>query len=160
MFRIASLALCLLIAVSAALSAVGRTFKVTIMSPDLPAPVEIAAPKLNDFSPWMGPGTFVNGVEQTKGFIIDWKLGPVATPLLELSRYEVAFHSGGRAWAYTVDYVYDPAAGKGYVFLPGPRDRRYSVNTWSIKRTGNLEGNWFAATPEWDRFVLPVLGLK
>ena len=50
----------------------GITTKITITGTDLPAPVEITDRAVLDrFNVWSGPGTFVNEVEGTDGFIIE-----------------------------------------------------------------------------------------
>ena len=43
-----------------------------------------------------GPGVRISGVEQTEGFIIDWKNGSVGEPPSRLARYEVRFFEGCR----------------------------------------------------------------
>lgn len=53
-------------------SAKGTTTKVVITSAELQSPIEISDPGiLKHFSVWSGPGTFVNGVEGKKRFIVD-----------------------------------------------------------------------------------------
>jgi len=49
----------------------------------------LTEPGIRAFNVWEGPGTFVNGVEQTGGFIIDWSKGIVAERPAGLQRYEV-----------------------------------------------------------------------
>ncbi len=48
------------------------------------------------------------------------------------------------------------ANGRGYVYLPGPGERWYELNTRSILRRG-FEGQWYFATKEWQQFVNPYL---
>ncbi len=50
----------------------GITTKITITGTDLPKPIEITEPDaLDKFDVWSGPGTFMNEVEGTDGFIIE-----------------------------------------------------------------------------------------
>jgi hypothetical protein len=169
-----------LIALAAPLSlaAKGRTVKITITGSAQSVPVEIVDPAVSQFSVWSGPGTFINGVPQTEGFIINWAKGPVAQRPHALRRYQVAFYTGCKKedssfcntdepqLSYVVIYEYDPAAKQGYVYLPGRGEPWYEVNTRSILRTiqlspgvvGNgLEGNWFLGSADWQRFAAPFL---
>jgi hypothetical protein len=68
--------------------------KITVKGTDLTRPLEITDPKGGEFAVWAGLGTFVNGVQQTEGFIIDWPKGIVAERPIALQHYEVSFYSG------------------------------------------------------------------
>ena len=52
--------------------------------------------KIEDFTPWAGPG--VNGarVPSAEGFIVDWHAGVVRQPA-GLQHYEVSFYAGCRS---------------------------------------------------------------
>ena len=116
---------------------------------------------------WEGPGTFVNEVEGTSGFIIDWPKGIVAQIPDGLQRYEVAFYTGclpdefgcktsEPSISYVVSYAYDPSADQGYVYLPGPDDTAFRFNhvMW---HGHDFEGHWLRATSAWENFVRPLL---
>ena len=138
----AALAVAIALALPASLTAKGRTVKITISTVDQAAPIEINDPAVGQFHVWDGPGTFINDVPQTKGFIIDWSKGAVEH----------------RPNAYVVWYEYDPAAGKGYIYLPGKADEGYALNTRSIYR--GLEGDWFLATSSWQEYVAPIISKR
>ncbi len=38
----------------------------------LAVPIEINDPKIQEFNPWAGQGTFTNNTPNLEGFIIDW----------------------------------------------------------------------------------------
>lgn len=110
-----------------------------------------------------GSGVRVNNVEQTTGLIVEWTKGPSTKPPDGLPQYRVAFYTGCRGpepercnieepqLSYVVRYAYDPATLRGYVYLPGPLEPEYELNTRSILRS--VEGNWFPASREWQQFV-------
>ena len=138
-----------------------RTVKVEITSATLETPIEVAEQDLTEFSVFAGPGVRINGIEQTEGFIIDWRRGVAPSPAEGLMQYKVDFYGacsreaspGCRSeiprWIYNVFYVYDPVAERGLVFLPG------GENTRTILR--GLEGDWFYETEAWRDFVRPLL---
>jgi hypothetical protein len=127
----------------------GPTLKITIKGSDLASPVEITEERiLGKFDVWAGAGVMINGAPQTEGFIIAWEKGPVAEPPATLPKYEVSFHVIHQGPSrYVVSYAYDPATGKGYVYLPGKGEKFNESNTFLIFR--NVEGNWFFATGTW-----------
>ncbi len=147
------------------LSAKGSTTKVRITGAKLQTPVEISDPEiLKNFHVWAGPGTGVNGVEGTDGFIIDWALGAVGDRPRGLDAYEVSFYvkyanrpanEQKDELAYVVSYEADPSTGRSYVYLPGKADGWYRLNTKAIFR--GREGNWFRATAAWQSAVEPII---
>lgn len=140
---------------SGSISAKGITTRITIVGPGLDSPLQVTDPTLvANFNVWAGAGTYSSGVRQTRGFIAEWSAGPLLQKPDTGSRYEVSFfvrfpNRTEEQLAYIVEYQGD--ASHGYVFIPGPGDRRYALNVRSIHR--GVEGNWFRATPEWQRFV-------
>jgi len=133
-------------------TAKGPTLKITINGSDLSSPIEITEKGiLEKFDVWSGAGVEINGIPQTKGFIVDWEKGPVAEPPPTLRRYEVSFNvMHQRPSTYVVSYAYDPATGKGYVYLPGS-----ASNTFLILR--GVEGNWLSATDTWTEIAKPLI---
>ena len=136
----------------------GPTLKITIQGSDLASPVEITDKgTLEQFNVWTGAGVEVSsGATQTKGFIADWEKGPVADPPTTLRTYDVSFdviHQ--RPSSYVVRFTYDPATGKGYVYLPGKGENFYASNTFLILR--GVEGNWFSATETWTDTAKPLI---
>ena len=100
-----SLIVSLLLATS--LAAKGATTKITIRDTASGRSIDITDKSvLQGFNVWAGPGTFVNGVEGTQGFIIDWSSG-IVVQRPSLRRYEVRFYvhssnSGDQQPAYVV----------------------------------------------------------
>jgi hypothetical protein len=143
----------------------GTTTRVTIAGAGLQAPIEINDPKIvGNFNIWSGPGTRVNGVEGTEGFIVDWTSGIVTERPPGLREFEVSFYVryANRRFenqtdqlAYVVLYSVDPVTGQGYVYLPGRGDAHYVLNTRAILR--GREGKWFRATAGWQSVVKNVL---
>lgn len=161
----ASCFLLIIFSASILVLAKGTTTRITITGDELQRPIEISDPEiLEDFNVWSGPGTFVNGVEGTEGFIVDWRAGVVTELPTGLREFELSFYVryGNRAFAeqtdqlaYIVLYAVTPASGEGYVYLPGRADERYRLNTRAIYR--GREGNWFRATPAWQRVFSSVI---
>ena len=156
MKRMISAAFCLLVILSATALVVakGATTKITITGGGLQSPVQISDPDvLKNFNVWSGPGTFVNGVEGTEGFIVDWASGAVTDRPNELRTFELSFYvrpfsEQTDQLAYIVSYAVDPVTGQGYVYLPGKSDEPYRLNTTAIYR--GREGNWFRANSAWQ----------
>jgi hypothetical protein len=160
MERLIRAAFSLLVVFSAAavLFAKGTTTKIVITGGGLQHPIEISdSVTLQDFNVWAGPGTFMNGVEATEGFIVDWASGIVRERPGALRDFEVSFYvrHANRPFdaqtdqlAYVVSYAVDRVTGMGYVYLPGKADAAYPLNTKSIYR--GREGNWFRATAAWQ----------
>jgi hypothetical protein len=162
-FSISTFGLAVLFALPIALSAKGNTVKIVIKGADLSAALEITDPKVADFNVWSGPGCAytIHGVmtEETEGFIIDWPKGIVANKPAALQHYEVAFYTflKGQPPAYVVLYDYDPTKEQGLVYLPGPGDRWYGANVFSIAHGHDFEGHWLRATGAWESFVRPLI---
>src|SRR5882672_7661190 len=112
----------------------GPTLKITIKGSDLASPIEITEERiLGKFNVWAGAGVMINSTPQAEGFIIAWEKGPVAEPRVTLLRYEVSFHVMHQGpGSYVVSYLYDPATGKGYVYLPGKGEKFHESNTFLI----------------------------
>jgi hypothetical protein len=125
------------------------TVKLEIVGPGLTEPLEISDRAVLDrFSIWGSPG-------------IDWSRGVVPPPE-GVKLYTVTFHQAGREpmhdWhrRYVVMYAVDARTLSGYVYLPGPKDGEvYERNVFSIVR--DVEGNWFHASPAWERSVRSLL---
>jgi len=151
-----------IVLLTASLSAKGDTTKITVHDAALQTSVDITDPSvLKDFNVWAGPGTYLNGVEGTQGFIVDWPAGIARDRPKGLRRYEVTFYvrsrnSSAEEAAYVVLYEHDPLSGRGFVYLPGRSDEHYGTNTRAIYRHG-LEGHWFHASARWQTAVDSVL---
>lgn len=139
------------------------TVRITVTSPDRSEPINITHSGVGEFNIWQGPGVRINGVPQTTGFIVDWENGPTPEPSERLRRDRIAFYTGCKRsesdscnteepqLSYVVLSVQDPATGRVFIYLPGPHDAWYRVNTRSILR--GVEGHWFAASAEWQKFI-------
>jgi hypothetical protein len=159
MKRILTTAVVLLV-LCAPLLAKGVTTRITFARADPGTPIEVTDARLVQvFNVWSGPGTSVNDDPQAEGFIGNWASGPVPRRPEGLTRFEVSFFVKfhGRPveeLAYVVDYECD--SSQGFVFIPGYGDARYRRNVHAIFR--GIEGNWFRATPEWQRFAASQVG--
>jgi hypothetical protein len=160
----AVLGLTVLLAMPAFVAAKGETSRITITGGNLTKPLDITDRSiLKDFNVWTGPGVTVGGVEQAEGFIVDWPSGTASALPSGLHRYQVSFfvedrNGGPDALVYVVEYERG-SDGPGYVYLPGPTDEKYALNTRAIYR--RQEGNWFRATDTWDRVAnVVLLGLR
>ena len=140
-------------------SAKGITTRVRIAGATLAEPVDLTEPGvLASANVWSGPGTFVNDVEATDGFIIDWASGVVTEPPATGQSFDVSFYvtdlNGAASrqpehLAYVVRFRM--AANGGYIYLPGPADEFYRLNAATILR--GSEGRWFHSTREWDQAI-------
>lgn len=143
----------------------GITTKITITGTDLPEPLELTDRAVLDrFNVWSGPGTFVNGVEGTDGFIIDWRSGAVTERPIGLRHHQVSFfvkranrplNRQDDQLAYVVRYAYSPTTGEAFIYLPGKNDEWYRLNASAILR--GCEGNWFRPTSAWQLVVTPLI---
>jgi hypothetical protein len=136
----------------------GPTLKIRIQGADLTSPVETTENAiLEKFDVWAGAGVEINGIPQTRGFIVDWEKGPIAEPPKRLPRYEVSFDvMHQRPSSYVISYSYDPATRKGYVYLPGKGENFYASNTFLILR--GVDGNWLSATESWIEAANSLIG--
>jgi hypothetical protein len=154
-----------LILIPLLLLAKGSTLKITIEGSALSSPIEINDELvLEKFQVWAGAGTQSMDVKTrvttqlTEGFIVDWGKGPVGERvILGLPQYKVSFHviHQDRPTSYVVFYAFDPATGKGYVYLPGEGETYFSSNVYLIWR--RVEGKWLNATSAWTDFARPVI---
>lgn len=158
---ILSLVVSLLLAIS--LASKGATTRITIRDTVSGRSVDITDEAvLERFNVWTGPGTFVNGVEGSEGFIIDWKSGIVAQRPDGIRRYEVRFFVNASSPvneqpAYVVFYEHDVRSQQGFVYLPGKSDEPYRLNTRTISRGHGYEGNWFHANTAWKTAIQAVI---
>lgn len=160
----AAVAFLLALTIPTPLFAKGLTTRITLKSADLT--IEITDPIiLSNFNVWSGAGTWMNDVEGTEGFIIDWPAGVVRERPAGLQRFEVSFYvkyvnrpleGQQEQLAYVVSYDYNPAAEEGYVYLPGKADEWFRLNIRAIGR-GRREGNWFRAASVWQQVVRPLI---
>jgi hypothetical protein len=164
---VAAFGLLIMSTVHAPLFAKGRTVKITIKGNGLRTPLEITDPDIGQFAVWAGPGVFVNGVEERKGFIIDWSKGTVAEAPAGLQQYEVSFYTGCSmdefgcrssepSLTYRVSYDYDPSGQEGFVYLPDKRDGAFGPNG-NMWHGHGFEGHWLYATSAWESFARPLI---
>jgi hypothetical protein len=177
LFSLAVSVLLFSLAVSVPLWAKGNTVLIEVKGETLSTPVRITDAKIEDFTPWAGPG--VNGarVPSAEGFIVDWHAGVVRQPA-GLQHYEVSFYAGCRSsrqigqpgpyppndpeclaekprLVYVVFYEFDPSLSRGFVYLPGRAEAFYFLNMGTIAR--GCEGNWFLAKDSWEAFMRPLI---
>jgi hypothetical protein len=146
----------------------GNTVKITIESAALAARIEMIGPAVRQFNIWSGPGTYLNGVEDTQGFIVDWANRLDEAPV-GLLHYKVSFYEGCElresspcrtsepSLVYVVYYAYNPSTGDGFVYLPGRGGEFAQLNTSHIYRGQGYEGRWFRAARAWNDFVRPII---
>jgi hypothetical protein len=149
--------LLVLTAVPVSLLAKGRTVKITIKGDNLKAPIEIIDPQLlANFNVWTGPGT---SSHESQGLIADWSHGAISPPPPGLPDYEISFYADfgnqEEKLVYVVSYEYDSSVRHGYVYIPGRKDKWWSLNVGSIFR--QVEGNWFNVWSAWDNVALPLI---
>jgi hypothetical protein len=146
----------LLLVIPAQVFAKGATVKITINGADLKSPIEITDPEvLTKFQVWSGPGTSAFN-PNAGGFVIDWSQA-VAEPPKGLQRYEVSFYAKlpTERLVYVVFYEYDPVTGRGFVYLPGRKDKWYGLNVSTIYH--GVEGRWFRASSPWEVIARPLI---
>lgn len=155
------------------LLAKGPTVKIVIEGGGLSSPIQVTDSKVGDFHVWSGPGCGANGIEDTKGFIVDWPNADgfvtdwseaiAVKPPAGLAVYEVSFYSACRSGeegcrstepslVYVVLYAFDSAAGQGYVYLPDRADKLFQFNH-AMWHGHGFEGHWLRATRDWDSFA-------
>jgi len=147
------------------LPAKGHTVKIAIKGIGLAAPIEITDDGVGQFHVWSGPGVFVNRVEETEGFIIDWSRGVAPKAPAGLPLYEVSFYSGCKEESgcrttepmlvYVVQYAFDPASEQGFAYLPKNGDDLFKFN--KMWHGHGFEGNWLFASSAWKSFVRPII---
>jgi hypothetical protein len=80
---------------------------------------------------------------------------PNPSPPAERKRYRVEFYEelGNRdvKMMYVVEYAPSPF-GRGAIHLPGRGEDHYRLNVSTILRRGH-DGQWFAASDDWERVV-------
>lgn len=164
----AVLTLCTALAAPDTASAKAGIIKIEINGATLDSPLEIIDPAIiRNFSIWIGPGVRINDqpahldANNTRGMFIDWPKGIAAEHPKSLQRYNVKFYlqySGAPnevRRTYAVRYEFDPESEGGYIYLPGPTEEGFGKNTFSIVH--GVEGNWFYATPAWEKLVRPIV---
>lgn len=144
------------------LSAKGPTVRIDFVADANQPPVQMMNDDVGAFHIWSGPGVFVNRVEQTEGFILEWSQR-AEEPAAAWPRLTVRFYTECRTvspcqpvLSYVVRYTVDPATGAGYVYLPGPDDPEFASNTAMLHGHGH-EGHWFRATAAWEQFARRAL---
>lgn len=162
----ATVLLAALLILPALSSAKGATTRIEIAR-GKQAVLTLAGPEeAGQFTIWSGPGTSVTMADGTSftptdpGDFADWIGGPVDAPR-GLEVYNVRFYcaaSGENAresvpshLCYGVRYAYDRTGQRGYIQIPGTRDREFPLNGQSIYR--GVEGSWYRASDAWDAVV-------
>lgn len=158
--RLAIAVAMLLFATPSIVTPKGKTTKIVIEGPDLSKPLEITDRNvLANFNVWAGPGTSSTRQGSSAGapsFIVDWSRGPTTRPPETLQKYQVTFYTErSERPSYVVYYVVAPGSNRGYMYLPGPSDKWWQLNTFSIWR-GN-EGKWFPALDGWENVARPLI---
>jgi hypothetical protein len=126
----------------------GPVDKITIEGPGLASPIEITDSEiLSRFDPW--GGQFIGTG------------GPLAGPPPNVKEpYLVKFYledqQGNLTLRYMFYYYFNPAETTGYIYLPGPGEPYYQINTGTIIR-GKSDGQWHKAIPGWDNVMTDVV---
>lgn len=122
----------------------GPVDKITIEGPDLAKPIEITDPDiLSRFDPWAGQFIGTGG--------------PLAGPPSNIKEpYLVKFYlenlQGELTLRYMFYYYFNPTGTTGYIYLPGPGEPYYQINTGTIIR-GKSDGQWHKSIPGWDNVM-------
>jgi hypothetical protein len=159
----------LLIASAAPLNAFakGKLVRIEVTGPTLSAPLVVTEPKvLREFFIWSGPNSGPRrpiGSPQSADAptFIDWHEGITEHVPKGMALYDVSFFHvfnmqppEGRL-TYAVKYAYDAVTKRGYIYLPGPTEANYRVNTSTILH--GVEGHWFMASSRWESLVAPLI---
>ena len=150
LFSMLFVALALLIP-GPSVAAKGPPSKVTITGPGLEAPIDLTDPAiLEGFSPW-------------DARFIDWQRGILTSAPPRAPSYDVFFYLqddvGTFQMIYAVQYVPNAAGEQGYIYLPGPGERWYSMNIGTIIQNGH-DGKWHYAAPASEAIIQRLLSQK
>lgn len=119
----------------------GPIDKIVIEGPGLASPFEITDSEiLSRFDPW--GGQFIGTG------------GPLAGPPPYVKEpYLVKFYlenqQGDLTLRYMFYYYFNSTGSTGFIYLPGPGEPYYPINTGTIIR-GTSDGQWHKAIPGWD----------
>ena len=134
-------------ALTPALLAKGPTVRLAVSGPGLPDVLTITDPKAIEATVYGGE-------------FIDWQKGSVPEPPADLPRYVVQFYVQPPRrevrMMYVVEYVWDRAANRAVLHLPGRADHWYWLNVSTILRDGR-DGKWFYASSGWGTAIRNVL---
>jgi hypothetical protein len=87
-----------------------------------------------------------------KSWIVEDWFHPVPEPAASLPRLQVSFHllmNDSSTREYVVLYVFDAAAGQGFIHLPGKGEQFYEANIFTVLRGPEYDGRWFRASAQW-----------
>lgn len=137
-----SLLLLALLTLTLPATAKGPVDMITITGPGIDEPIEITDPEiLSRFDPWAGQFLGTGGPLE------------VAPAIESEEPYQIFFYlrdnSGELQLDYAFDYYPNPTDERAYIYLPGPVEPYYEVNTGSIIRDDS-DGRWHIAMPTWD----------
>jgi hypothetical protein len=155
-----TMSLATILAACSAVWAKGDMVRIEVKGWALVSPIQITDPyRLEEF-------TFYGDS------VSDWKAGIVAQHPIGLPRYEISFYMGCRTinspecladkprLAYVLFYEYDSSSRRGFVCLPGKRERSlWEIDSGTLYRGPAFEGHWFSATDSWTDFVRPLIAL-
>jgi hypothetical protein len=175
-FAAATFSILVALALAASLSAKGATTKITVRDSAISESIDITdGVLLAKFQVWAGPGVYHGRgpidqgagtiVEETEGFIIDWHAGIAVEHPSGLPQYQVSFYvtdnrfaeTGPEELAYVVLYEPDSSTGEGYIYLPGPGDEEYLLNSEALSHGPTFEGHWLHASSAWQHVVIPLI---
>ena len=124
---------------------VKETVRLTVMGPELAAPVVITD----------GPI-----LERAHVFVGAFIREPTRPPDPSRRRYRLTFDvqgmDGVKYEAYVVHYAKGEHEEDGDIYLPGPGAAEYRRNISTIRRAGH-DGLWHRADPEWARALNAIL---
>jgi hypothetical protein len=142
--RVTLAAISLLLAVSG-VSSKAVLSKLFICGGKLSQPVEVTDSKLLQLSnPWFG--AFIQAWDEVHH---ERTAGPPKTaPRYEISFYSTFSSKEPARIIYVAYYAFDPAAKRGFIYLPGNQEQWYYTNVGSIGRP-NQDGRWNLANPFW-----------
>lgn len=123
-------------------NAKGLTDKISIIGPGVGSPIEIENPEVLDyFNPWRGNFIGVGGP------LVAPPPPNIKDPYIV--KFFVENDKGELILRYVFYYYLNPSGGTGYIYLPGPGEPYYRINTGTIMR-GASDGRWHNALPAWD----------
>jgi len=143
----------------------GDLVRIEVVGANFGAPLVVSdADILKQLFIWSGPGAgqpIGSPQSADSGSFIDWHKGIANDVPKGMDAYDVSFFCvfdtqkpNGRL-TYSVKYAFDPSTNRGYIYLPGPREKNYVINVSTVVH--DVEGHWFNASNRWESLVAPLI---
>ncbi|HYJ40558.1 MAG TPA: hypothetical protein VEW08_07205 [Steroidobacteraceae bacterium] len=143
----------------------GNLVRIEVVGANLGAPLVVSdADTLKQLFIWSGPGAgqpIGSPQSADSGSFIDWHTGIANDVPKGMDTYDVYFfcvfdtQKPDGSLTYSVKYAFDPSTNRGYIYLPGPREKNYGINVSTVFH--DVEGHWFNASNRWESLVAPLI---